>query len=471
MADPSPPPPATLSVIETCWSTIEVYLDLEAAVSLSQTCRALNKLIVDVDSDKLKLTHFEVDNTPTPSPRDVVVARRWQNAPARIPHYLSRSLNAIHFPALRRLYVDFPSTKRRDASGHADIIDDAHSTSFPILVSNLSTARNLKHLHLNVGRLMANERSGQLESLYEIFGSSLMKCRKLRNLDICNDGAIRGLDHSVYSIALLKALTPAIRKLQLERLKLVISGTPSDPTYHRMLCTKGVWPTQDLFEAVMSSDTLTSLELSLSHSYQHLNALLSTAIKLSSNSMTKPHLIKHLKLSCEESAMEHNHPFELQLQSDVAPLLQLFSECNCLESIFLDIPRQCWDGENNVKALRQLLENKPSLSTVTISFSNVNNMGGKIPGVIPDCLAQNISDHTFQKLCIFGLRGVDEEFLSNLQLSLRASGMICNRFRANRTYSNGVLDIMIMSNVRIASEVDIADAYEEFILSERMNMK
>ena len=124
-----------------------------------------------------------------------------------------------------------------------------------------------------------------------------------------------------------------------------------------------------------------------------------------------------------------------------------------------------------MKALRQLLENKPSLSTVTISFSNVNNMGGKIPGVIPDCLAQNISDHTFQKLCIFGLRGVDEEFLSNLQLSLRASGMICNRFRANRTYSNGVLDIMIMSNVRIVSEVDIADAYEEFILSERMNMK
>lgn len=352
--------PTPISVIETCWSSIEIYLDLEASVFLSQTCQSLRRAIIDPDTNKLKLTHFEAENSPPPTSD---VPNNWKNAATRIPHYIAHSLNAIHFPSLRRLHINFPSTKRRNTTGHnADIIDDACSTSFPILVANLSSARNLEHLHLDASRLMATERSGQLESLYEIFAANLMNhCRKLKFVYIVNSGFMRGNDNRLYSIALTRALTAIIKKRKLEELRVIFAGTPSDPLHHRLLSSKGVDSMFDFFVAAFSSKSLNSLHVGLFRSHQHLNALLNAANHLSSDTTTPPPTgIKQLTLTYTDDVQQSTEV--LEPQSNAASLLEFFS-CSPLVKLYLNLPRRCWD-DRAIHALRKMLQNKPTLRVV-----------------------------------------------------------------------------------------------------------
>jgi len=228
-----------LSIIEQCWPEIELYADLETSLTLAETCSYMHKLIIDAHTNKLKVSHFEVDNTPFNSSLSFdeenrePIKKNWQTAPSRIPFFLSRALNNIHFQSLERISIDFPATKRRNNSP-SSIIDDAFSTSFPIFVTNVAHARNLQYLHFNASRIMTNERSGMLESLYEILSDNLSCCKKLKDLDIFNIGYIRGYDNPFYSVSLLLAIMPAIKRNKLNRLRIVLAGQPSDPLYDRL---------------------------------------------------------------------------------------------------------------------------------------------------------------------------------------------------------------------------------------------
>lgn len=124
--------PSAEATIENCIPVLEAYTDLESIISLAQTCRTLHRLFVDHDTNRIKVTHFEVESFPVPHPTSLVLTtaapvKNWRTAPARIPHYLTRALSAIHFPSLRRLHLDFPLTRRRNHH----VIDDACSAAFP----------------------------------------------------------------------------------------------------------------------------------------------------------------------------------------------------------------------------------------------------------------------------------------------------------------------------------------------------
>ena len=460
IADSSPSTPA--SVIETCWPTIEVFLDLEATVSIAQSCRSLHAVIIDAESNKIKVTHFEVDNSPIPSSDETpFLAKNWHTAPARIPHYLSRALNAIHFPSLRRLHLDFPATKRRISSGHADIIDDACNSSFPIFVANLSFAHNLEHLHLNTGRLMSIERSGQLESLYEIFAGNLGNCSKLRSLDVANAGYSRGIDEPLYSVALMRALTSIIRKrTELERLSIAIAKSPSDELYNRLLSSRGIYVVHDFFVASLSMKRLRTLEVAITQVRQ-LNALIRAAGSLSSlEEVVKPSSITKLDISCEA-----DHPGSTFTSPPdnsflpAAPLLEYLSECHHVESIDLELPAECWKGEETLQALRKLLENKPRLAflSISLSFANTN---GKIMKLISECLAPIITSKALCELSLFGLGGVKREDMIDLQRLLQGAGLSCKKLFAALTPSPEILDVHIMMNHKVVGE-PVTDVLEE----------
>mmetsp|Transcript_9508 Transcript_9508/g.16887 ORF Transcript_9508/g.16887 Transcript_9508/m.16887 type:complete len:511 (-) Transcript_9508:33-1565(-) len=454
--------PTPMIVIETCWPTIETFLHLETSIAIAQTCHSLHRAIIDADSNKLKVSHFEVDNSPFPSSDETPLLKNWHTAPARIPHYLSRSLNSIHFQSLRRLALDFPATKRRDASGHADIIDDACTSSFPIFATNLSFARNLEYLYLNAGRLMATERSGQLEALYEIFAENLGRCRKLRDLTVNNSGVVRGIPDPLHSVALMRAVIPTIQKKKIERLKMVIAGRPSDPLYDRKLSTSGINPVFDFFEAALSVEGLRVLELTMSRSTSHLNALVEAAMV---SGATKPLRLTKLRLNHEMNLpANRGHDSPPVTFLSVAPLLEYFSECYSLESIFLNLPDVCWEGEEIIQALRQLLENKPCLTSLTLSFSFFVDRRGTMMKVITECITPNIASKTLCKLGIFGLMDVDENDILQLQLSLQASGMICDKFNVSNNFG-GKWDVMIMNNRKTVEGEAVTyytDAFKDF---------
>jgi hypothetical protein len=73
-----------MDVIETCWPTIELHCDLESSIAIAQTCRSLHGAIIDADSNKVKVSHFEVGKFPncSLSSDDVPMPKNWTTAPA-----------------------------------------------------------------------------------------------------------------------------------------------------------------------------------------------------------------------------------------------------------------------------------------------------------------------------------------------------------------------------------------------------
>ena len=130
--------------LESVWSDIEPFLDLQTTIASSQTSHALYRAIIDAQTEKVKVSQFEVSEN-----RWIVTGK----APACIAHYLPLALNCIHFPSLKRLHLEFPPTKARNELDD-EFVDDASTSCFPIFVANLAYAHNLECLHLNAGNIM-----------------------------------------------------------------------------------------------------------------------------------------------------------------------------------------------------------------------------------------------------------------------------------------------------------------------------
>ncbi len=110
------------------WSVIELFLDLSAAVQLSQTCKSLHEVIIDEETDKIKVLHLQGDDEPA-------------EAEGKILH----ALNSVHFPSLKRIHLDFP--RRNEVwldeweHQHSNHDTDEAACCFPVFAVNLAYAR------------------------------------------------------------------------------------------------------------------------------------------------------------------------------------------------------------------------------------------------------------------------------------------------------------------------------------------
>mmetsp|Transcript_10875 Transcript_10875/g.23018 ORF Transcript_10875/g.23018 Transcript_10875/m.23018 type:complete len:459 (+) Transcript_10875:83-1459(+) len=452
----SSPSPNALSGIIITWPIVEAYVDLESTISAAQTCRALHQTIIDPNTLKVKVSHFAVCSYPSAptsplAPLSESDRNHWKASAERIPHFVSRALNAIHFPSLYRLDLDFPLTKRRNASGHAEIIEDVCNCSFPIFVTNLAYASNLEQLQLNASRFMAIERSGQLEGLYENFGSNLSKCKKLKEIELINSGVGRSSNDWLYSVALLRALLPTLekRRKDLHTLDIYLAGTPSDPLHERYLSTRGIDTALDFFVRVLSLERLTTLGISITDSNSHLSALIEAAMQLSSNvEIRKPTFINSLRISFTRVGTLGRNDISPELRI-AAPLLDFFSQCDNLKNVFLEMPSECWDGGENIQALSNLLRNKVEITSLTISFSCCPDRNGKILGLLADFLVQSNSNNVaLSRFSIFGILNADKSDVDGLKLLLDDAGMSCTKYLLRESSIVGRTNVMIVEYSR-----------------------
>ena len=411
-------PPSVVVAIENCFAVLERYTDIESVVALSQTCRALHDMIIDETTRKVKISHFEVQNFPIPhnptdqEPPDSLI-KNWCTAPARIPHYLTRALNSIHFPSLRHLHLDFPLTRRRNLH----VIEDVCYASFPIFVTNLGYACNLEYLHFDARRLMNTERMGHMEAIYEMLSINLQSCTKLRELSVNNVGVDRN-GSCLWSVVLLQALVPTIlkRKDELTSMKIHLSGTASDPVYEQHLLHRGIDVTFDFFSAMLSLSCVevTEIEFSL----DHMDALLRAFSPI--HSLQKPTNLTTLKISQYPSTDEKND------FASSEHMLEHFAECHQLTNLHLDLPASQW--EDTHISLKRLICNKPKIESLSLCFSCYEDIGGKMMNALVEFGGQN-SLHALKEISIFGLFNTSSQDFSVLQNSMAEKGMYSTRCR------------------------------------------
>lgn len=423
---------ATSTVIETCWSTIETFSDLESTILLSQTCHSLHSLLVDATTRKIKVTHFQVVNLPPPEGNNnhlvgldddgsINIPRNYTTAHIRIPHYTSYALDHIHFPSLRKLHLDFPLSRKRRVIGdnRKDFIEDVHTAAFPTFVTQLAYATNLKRLHLDINRLLQHEKGGVLESLYERFGENLARCSNtLEELSIVNTGCILGENHPKYSAAMADALIPTLRrgKLRVFRYKVSGNNTFQAPFVGSMSPADASWLSRrniEAFSAAIQSENLEKLYVECSFG-TFPNFVEAASCCSDRRSALKPHSIRDLTIICRKAIGEGMHQIPR-----MGPMLDCFSECPLREMV-LNIP-DCWSDPETLQALTKLVNDKPQLRLLFINFMMFEDRDGKVAKCLEDISRVKVSE--------MGDIGDGDFFLAVVGLSNFDKKKFCNKFR------------------------------------------
>lgn len=420
-------------IIETCWSNIETFADLESTISLLQTCRSLHKLLIATATtqsgyNKVKVAHFQIVNLPPPdnfNNSNIDIPRNYTTAHIRIPHYISHALNNIHFPTLQTLHIDFPLTKKRCEIITGDItydyIEDAHTSAFPIFVTQLAYATNLTRLHLNINRLLQYEKHGCLEALYEIFGINLSRCSCLEEMSVVNTGSVKGLNFPMYSDGLANALLPTLqrRRETLRKFSYQVIGQPSSNHYRRStMINNDVKPTTNakVFRAVLQLVKLEQLciHCSLDPFCDFASVVAAVAAGRSSNEKKQQTSISHLTLICETEERK------VSTVQPIGPLMDYFSSCQLLQHIHLELPPDYWGKPETLKALTNLIINKPKLSRLDLNCSESHDVDGNISkwlAAIVTKLTESGVVNSFL-FSVKGLSNVDYKQFSNFQESV-----------------------------------------------------
>ena len=414
---------SAVSIIENCMPILESYTDFESIKSLTQTCHTIHNILVDATTGKMKVSHFEVENFPVPHPSTQephTIIQNWCTAPARIPHFVTQALNTIHFPTLRCLHIDFPLTRRRNLN----VIEDVSCAAFPVFVTNLGYASHLEFLHIDVGRLITTERTGQIEAMYELLSLNLQKCNNLCGLSVRNIG----VDHNgscLWSLALMRALIPSMTKrhVDLKSFKICISGTASDPVYSQQLLNRGVDVLFDFFAAVFSLKSLYELEIEFS--LDHLDALIRAGNR--NNHFEIPSGLKDLKLAQHPSTGEANE------YPSAVNLLDHFSECHLLKSLYLDLSINQWQDCH--LALKRLIYNKPTIESLSLCFSCYCDDGGRMMKALVEFSSQECLA-SLRELSIFGLFNANAQDFELVQNMLTEKKLYMSRCRKKPCESN-----------------------------------
>ena len=355
----------SLNIIMTVWQTIEPFLTLEDTIASSKTCKTLHNTIIDVDTRKVKVSHFKFI-----SKRETII------------HFLPWALNSIHFPSLRD--IQYPPTIGKASNGSvsqvtrneiAEIID----ACFPTFCTYLSQAHDLERLEIYLNTMMQciydNESSRKI--FIGILGQNLSCCKKLKELTVVNMGSVTNDEEEVpgifYSTELLKALTPVLskRKDTLEVLKVSIYGTPveRDEELEMDLQVAQDFASQDFFGAILSTTNVFDLTLDIDFSSRCALALLKVAEeRMRNGTVYQSNQLQNLKLMLDygddESLLDYD-------SNEVAmvPLMLSFSKCYSLQNIELDLPVKFWREKESVLSLSKLLKNKLHLTTLICDFN------------------------------------------------------------------------------------------------------
>ena len=232
----SPPPPSdssptTLLDVNNLDAIIvvEQFLSIEDTINLSKTCHAIRNILVHNPNGvfpKIKVSHFEVvadDDAAdaAPSAADDIAATTTPHR--RINNFTSNVLANIHFPALERLEINFPTGKVHRLSDWEDELRD----SFIYLTLGLERAVNLEELILDFTPFLMEKSTFLSQNNYNTLSANLCRCIKLKRLEIINRLEEKG-GTSVYGTAFLAALIPAIERgvSTLESLSFVFGEDP-----------------------------------------------------------------------------------------------------------------------------------------------------------------------------------------------------------------------------------------------------
>ena len=354
----SSPPTFITTVTTDVWQSIESFLPFEDTISAAQSCRHLQKLIIDVDTRKLKVSHFT------------------RLGDDKYRRKLSDVLNHIHFPSLRRICYPPMGGGRM-----------AVSRNFPVFVRNLSGAINLESLQLCADHIVNAEYQGingdnednleDYEEDYEdimimtldLLSRNLKNCIKLKELNVDMNGYV---DHEVFhSTLLMEALTPIIlqRKDDIERLSFEIGGHATDEELEERNDHKIA---NDFFDAVLSArKKLKYLNINIMQStgdIEIINSLLKVAEEQVRNGNIHRPALQYLGLYVRREESQQLHYEYPMLLRPIAPLLENLSSCPSIQTIgSLLVPPEFWGEKDSVQVYGNLIKKK-NLKTLRLDF-------------------------------------------------------------------------------------------------------
>lgn len=376
--------PCHTHTIKTAWSAIETFLDLPSTIAVSQTCQALHDEIVDADSQKVKVSHFIAGDKT-------------------MPQYLPSALNAIYFPALRRIELSFPlsEVKRRRLHGETVLqIQNVTVSCFPLFVSGLACACNLESLHLSVGGLLSvnynlrcNTYYNSLVKSLELFGRNLARCKKLKELVIFVD---ERYSPSLVRVLVL-ALTPALthQRYVMRQIKLNITGSPIDSEALSVQLETLHPAAIDFFHSILCCPELLSLSINIPYSSYLTNSLMDAARQISpweKHAFQKQTMLgggSDLQRLCLCLCGVHWYS-DLTVQDEgqylegAEILLEHFSTCTQIEDVKLGMSSNIWNSKLEVVA--KLLHNKPKLSALAFIFGHYSDHDEHILELLKDCV-------------------------------------------------------------------------------------
>ena len=207
-----PPALVDMNNLDAIIVTVEQFLSIEETINLSKTCHAIRNILVHNPNGvfpKIKVSHFEVADDED---ADAAVSVSLLPPHRRIQNYTSSVLANIHFPALERLVVQFPTRgKVHRSSDWEDELRDC----FIYLALGLERAVNLEELVVDFTPFLLERSDFLSQNNYSTLAANLCRCTKLKRLGIVNrlDERQRGGDCSIiYNPAFLAAFIPVIER-------------------------------------------------------------------------------------------------------------------------------------------------------------------------------------------------------------------------------------------------------------------
>jgi len=334
-------PTLTLNIITNIWQSIEPFLSLQDTISASKSCNTLHGMIIDSDTEKVKVSHYIKEN----------------NQYAR---YLPWALNTIHFPSLKQLRYPPCYTNSRHTRVEAEVID----LCFSAFAMNLSMATNLESLTLNARQLTQLKYDGkQIKGILKVFGKNLLNCSKLKELIIPEQCVLQDRNTNMlttrYSADLMYAILPTIikRKNELERLDLMFEGLPINEEHEHI----NVYRVAKQFcTAIFQQRNLTSLYIGsgFGSGSSVANVLSSIA-----RQYTNEHTLFGLDLRDLKLKFDKSNPTEADQL-----LVLITNTCPSLWTIDLQLPRQFWTERGCIETFSKVILNKPKLKRLVCNF-------------------------------------------------------------------------------------------------------
>jgi hypothetical protein len=370
--------------------SIEEFLDIQAIVRLSWSCKAFRGMIVDETSGKVKVSHYSDELVGESSGVD--------------------ALNSIYWPSLIKLKILFPFPMAKATfNGDTYFARNRHMNEFPILAVAVSYAYNLEELTFNVSPCVLFEDNGSLDATYNIFFENLTRsCKKLRKLVILNiflpdQYNPASLSHSVslYSPTFFNALIGRQRRdgsftgllssrmCTLEEVALNIGSSPSSSDNPTVV--------YDLFSQIIALQQLKKCDIQLDlFTSRTLNCILECSEHIVA-SRFHSNALEHFSLLCPRNGRDFIHSDRAR---SISSLLSLFNNCHRLNTFFLDVPEDFWNsnhhqiaGIESVDALRtNVLIGKPFLNAISVRFDGYVDSGEGIFDHIVDFVRSRDSE-------------------------------------------------------------------------------